>query len=325
MHPVVPYYEPLVFKPIYQQRVWGGRALASRYDRVLPEAEAPYGESWEISDRPGDESRVVAGPEEVVGRTLGELWRSDDVGLRESIFGLGAPGEGPFPLLCKILDARERLSLQVHPPAAVARELGGEPKTEMWFVAEAEPGAELIVGLKAGVTREAFAAALAAGSAEDLVHHLPVKAGDFLFIPSGRLHAIGAGLQIFEIQQNSDTTYRVFDWNRVGLDGQPRQLHLEESLRCIDFDDVTPGVGVPNGTLLVEAPEFRVERHRNSVVSLPEKQACLVTVIEGPAHLGEFGRPFSEGDFFLVPAHWHEAKRLIGDGGEIEVLLTTWP
>ncbi len=148
----------------------------------------------------------------------------------------------PFPLLIKLLDARETLSLQVHPPAAKAKELGGEPKTEMWYVAAAEPRSELFVGLKRGVTREQFEAQLAAGTVAECFHRVPVTAGDAMFLPSGRVHALGGGLVIFEIQQNSDTTYRVFDWNRVGLDGKPRELHVPQSLASIDFQDfVLPG------------------------------------------------------------------------------------
>ena len=158
----------------------------------------------------------------------------------EILGGAAAADDGRFPLLCKILDARERLSLQVHPPAH-ARHLG-DPKTEMWYIAAAEPGAELFVGLKAGVTRKAFEEAVADGTVAGCFHRIPSTAGDAMFLPSGRVHAIGAGLVIFEIQQNSDTTFRVHDWNRVGLDGKPRQLHVEESLASIDFADVEPAL-----------------------------------------------------------------------------------
>src|SRR5687767_1695966 len=148
-----------------------------------------------------------------------------------------APG-GRFPLLCKILDAREKLSLQVHPPSPAL----GEPKTEMWYIARADAGAQLYVGLKRGVTRHDFERALQGGTVEECFHTIPVRTGDTMFLPSGRVHAIGAGLVIFEIQQNSDTTFRVFDWNRVGLDGRPRDLHVAESLQSIDFDDVEPSL-----------------------------------------------------------------------------------
>ena len=157
------------------------------------------------------------------------------------ILGEAKPAaEGRFPLLCKILDAREKLSLQVHPPTSKALELKGEPKTEMWYITDATPGASLYVGLKSGVTRAEFEQKIADGSVADCFHRIPVKAGDTMFLPSGRVHAIGDGLVIFEIQQNSDTTYRVFDWNRVGLDGKPRELHIAQSLASIDFNDFEP-------------------------------------------------------------------------------------
>jgi len=141
-----------------------------------------------------------------------------------------------------LLDAREKLSLQVHPPAHKAAALGGEPKTEMWYIADAAPDADLFVGLKRGVTRAEFEQKISTGEVAGCFHRVPVKRGDAMFLPSGRVHAIGAGLVIFEIQQNSDTTYRVFDWNRVGLDGKPRELHVPQSLASIDFDDFEPAL-----------------------------------------------------------------------------------
>jgi mannose-6-phosphate isomerase len=160
---------------------------------------------------------------------------------RAELLGGAAPAAGGrFPLLCKLLDAHEQLSLQVHPPPRLAHL--GDPKTEMWFIAAAASDAELFVGLRPGVTRESFERAVADGRCADCFHRVPVRAGDVMFLPSGRVHAIGAGLVIFEIQQNSDTTFRVYDWDRVGLDGQPRPLHVLESLESIDFADVEPGL-----------------------------------------------------------------------------------
>jgi mannose-6-phosphate isomerase len=318
MNPVVPFSEPLVFGSIYQERVWGGRELEREFRRALPNG-GTYGESWEISDRPGAESRVIRGPSELVGKTLGELWDAEDVELRESIFGVQKTETDHFPLLIKILDARDRLSLQVHPPEAEAASLGGEPKTEMWVVATADPGASLYLGVKPGVSRESFAGALADGTVEGCVQRVPAAAGDFFFIPSGRLHAIGAGLTIFEIQQNSDTTYRVYDW------GRPRELHVEESLRCIDFADTVPERGRQRGSLLVDCGHFRVDRHTNSVISLPENRAAIVTVVTGAVRIERKGGPlFRRGDSFLVPALWSGAKRLVADQGEATVLVTTW-
>jgi len=245
----------LRFAPIYQERVWGGRALADSLGRELP-AGHPIGESWEIVDRPEAQSCVAGGPWH--GRTLRNLLERETAAL----MGPHWKASTPFPILVKWLDARERLSLQVHPPEAVAKKLGGEPKTENWYVAESAPGGALIAGLKRGVTREKFDTALREQKLEPLVHRFPVHRGESLFVPSGRLHAIDAGLLILEIQQNSDTTYRVYDWGRVGLDGKPRQLHVAESLQCIDFSDIEPAT-IPAGkgeTILAECPHFKIRR-----------------------------------------------------------------
>ena len=225
---------PFIFRPIFKDRIWGGRELERLFAKKIP-AGKPIGESWEISDRPGDASVIANGP--LAGKDLRWLMENHTA---EILGGAKPAADGRFPLLCKILDAREKLSLQVHPPASKAAELHGEPKTEMWFIADAAPDASLYVGLKRGVTRAAFEKKIADGSVADCFHRIPVRAGDTMFLPSGRVHAIGDGLVIFEIQQNSDTTYRVFDWNRTGLDGKPRELHIAQSLASIDFNDFEP-------------------------------------------------------------------------------------
>ena len=225
---------PLAFHPIFKERIWGGRELEKLYGKKIPAGKL-IGESWEISDRPGDESIVANGP--FAGKSLRWLMENH---AAEILGGAKPAARGRFPLLCKILDAREKLSLQVHPPASKAAELKGEPKTETWFIADAAPGAELFVGLKNGVTRAEFEKRISDGSVAECFHRVPVCAGNVMFLPSGRVHAIGAGLVIFEIQQNSDTTYRVFDWNRVGLDGKPRELHIPQSLESVDFNDFQP-------------------------------------------------------------------------------------
>ena len=287
----------MVFEPIYKERVWGGRQLETDLGRELPEAETPFGEAWEIVDRPDDRGRVAAG--EHAGRTLQELWTEQ----REELFGAGLEGAGPdFPMLLKILDARRHLSVQVHPPAPVAAELGGEAKTEMWYVLAADPGAKLFVGVKEGVTRESFERAVEEGRTEETLHVLEPEVGEFLFIPSGRLHAIGAGLVLFEMQQNSDTVYRVFDWNRVGLDGAPRELHTEEALRCIDFRDEAPSMGEADGERLVDCEHFRVERWQlkpGAPRGGGEPRFALYTVVEGTVSCG--ASTFDPGDSFLLP------------------------
>ncbi len=226
---------PLTFQPIFKERIWGGRNLATLYAKALP-PERRIGESWEISDRPGDESVIARGP--LQGKTLHWLMEQCPAEL------LGPRRKMPprFPLLIKIIDARETLSLQVHPPPDKAAPLGGEPKTEMWYVAQAGPGAELFAGLKKGVSRAEFESKLARQTVAECFHRIPVKPGDAMFLPSGRVHALGAGTVIFEIQQNSDTTYRVFDWNRLDEHGQGRELHVEQSLASIDFADIEPSL-----------------------------------------------------------------------------------
>jgi mannose-6-phosphate isomerase len=168
----------------------------------------------------------------------------------------------PFPLLVKWLDCSERLSLQVHPPADVAPLLHGEPKTENWYVAHSVPGASLFVGLKSGVTPERFKAKLADNTAEELVNKVAVTSGDSVLVRSGQVHAIDAGNLILEIQQNSDTTYRLYDWGRVGLDGRPRELHVEESLRSILWNEGPPDLvrAAPTSGTIASCDEFSIRR-----------------------------------------------------------------
>ncbi len=301
--------QPLVFEPLFMERVWGGRRLEQLYGKKLPPG-ARIGESWELVDREEAQSVVHDGP--LRGLTLHELWTEH----RAAVFGenLGANDGGRFPLLVKILDAQEKLSLQVHPPAAVAEELHGEPKTEMWYLAHAEAGAELYAGLAEPTDRAHFEEALHEGRAAELVHRLSVETGDTIFIPSGRIHAIGAGCLIVEIQQNSDTTYRVFDWNRVGLDGKPRALHVAQSLRATDFGDVRPSPQPPvfgAGGTLVDCPFFRVEKwtlegHPRNALENTGGRFAIFTCLEGEAECA--GLTFKPGDFFLVPANLTTAE-----------------
>lgn len=287
--------EPITFSPLYMTRIWGGRSLETTYSRTLPDAQ-PYGESWEMSDREHEQSFVNEGP--YAGHSLHDLWSNH----RDEIFGAGLTGER-FPLLIKILDARDDLSIQVHPPRAVSDELGGEPKTEMWYVADCDPGAKLYVGFKDGVTREDFRISLEDGTVAEKVHAITPHPGQSIFIPSGRLHAIGAGFLIYEIQQNSDTTYRVFDWNRLGLDGQPRDLHVEKSMRSIDFDDLEPGMDEADGPVIAQCEHFVVEEHEvpsGASIANPGDRFSILTIVSGQLTSGE-GRSFRAGDFLLLP------------------------
>jgi mannose-6-phosphate isomerase len=230
---------PLIFKPIYKEYLWGGSRIPAAYGRAG--APAVCAESWEISAHPDGESAVASGP--FAGRSLASLVA--DFG--PTLLGSRATDATRFPLLFKLIDARDRLSVQVHPNAANAALSGGEPKTEMWVVLERAPGAILYAGLAEGVTPASLRAALADGTADAQLVRLPVEPGQALFIPGGLVHAIGAGCLIYEVQQSSNTTYRLFDWNRTGADGKPRQLHIEESFKTIGWalrppQMVTPAV-----------------------------------------------------------------------------------
>ena len=293
--------DPITFTPLYMERVWGGRELESVYQRKLPTADQPYGEAWEIVDREAEQSVVDHGP--FAGIPLHDLWTKH----RTAIFGAGYESSGDrFPILLKILDAREDLSVQVHPPAKLAASLGGEPKTEMWFISQCDPGAKLHVGLRRGVTHDEFERALARGGVEDLIHTVEPQPGESIFIPSGRVHAIGAGFLIHEIQQNSDTTYRVFDWNRLGLDGRPRELHVEKSLASIDFDDFEPAMDRPQGNTLAACPFFRTDYHSlaagDTFSALDPDHFVIVSLLDGSLASAD-GRMFHKGDTLLLPAH----------------------
>lgn len=305
---------PLTFQPLFKERIWGGRRLEQLYQKTLP-AAVPVGESWEISDRPGDESLVTNGP--FAGKSLAWLMKNHT----DELLGSAQPRGDRFPLLVKILDAQDKLSLQVHPPAAQAARLHGEPKTELWYIAHAAPGAELFVGLKRGVTRTEFEQKISTGSLAECFHRVQVKRGDAMFLPSGRVHAIGAGLVIFEIQQNSDTTYRVFDWNRTGLDGKPRDLHLAESLASIDFTDFEPGliqealVHGPNYATraLINTHLFKVGEVtlRSGDYHLPRQpKPQIIGLLEGGVSVtgGEHTVELRPGQFCLLPACLRTAR-----------------
>jgi mannose-6-phosphate isomerase len=297
---------PLTFRPIFKERVWGGRNLQRLYNKPLPPG-VPIGESWEISDRPGDASVIANGP--LAGTDLHWLMEHHS----KELLGDAPSANGRFPLLIKILDAEETLSLQVHPPAHKASELGGEAKTEMWYIADAKPRAELFVGLKRGVTRDEFERKTKSGEVTDCFHRVSAKQGDIMFLPSGRVHAIGGGLVIFEIQQNSDTTYRVFDWNRVGLDGKPRALHIAESLASIDFEDFEPAIisssasEASSATPLVNCPLFKVDLRRaqkGGTIHFDTGNLRIMGLLTGRATLsgGKESVEIGPGGFCLIPA-----------------------
>ena len=293
---------PLIFEPLAMERVWGGHRFATLLGKSIPHG-ASIGELWEMVDRPEAQSVVHNGP--LKGKTLHELWTSH----RSEIFGARHQSNPSprFPLLIKLLDARERLSVQVHPPVSRAEELGGEPKTECWYFLHAAPGASIYAGLKKGVTRADFESALKSGDVEETLHRASSQTGESIFIPSGRLHSIGEGLVIVEVQQNSDTTYRVFDWNRNGLDGNPRELHIEQSMASIDFDDFEPALTPASARVVADCPYFVVTKHDLSspLVITAADDFSIITCLTGEIKCD--GVTLKPGFFMLVPASLKKA------------------
>lgn len=229
---------PLTFEPVLKEYIWGGRNLEKILGRQLPAGKG-IAESWEIAAHPNGDVTVCNGP--LAGQSLAALHAQ----YGEALAGRNAAWasrRGRFPLLVKLLDAHRKLSVQVHPGDEYARAHEGDElgKSEMWVVLNAAPGAAVILGVQPGATRAQFRDAIAAGELERWLHYLPVGAGDFICVPAGSLHAILGGLLIAEIQQNSDTTYRVYDWNRTDGQGNPRALHVDKALDVIDFAQVAP-------------------------------------------------------------------------------------
>jgi mannose-6-phosphate isomerase len=307
--------QPLVFEPIFMERVWGGRRLESIYGKRVPSA-ALIGESWEIVDRPEAQSVVHEGP--LRGLTLHTLWCKH----REVIFGKVADAPR-FPILAKLLDAQENLSLQVHPPAEIAGKLGGESKSELWYIANAAPKARLYAGVKKGTTRELFANALERGTPEKHLHALDVKAGDAIFLPSGRMHALGAGNLIVEIQENSDTTYRIYDWNRGKKGRAPREMHIAQAMQCIDFTDIAPALLRPKDEALVRHALFEIDKwllETEREIAEPGRFA-IVICLTGELECAR--RQFGPGDFFLVPAQLEDrVVRPIGENVSLLRIIT---
>ena len=251
---------PLVFAPVYKDLMWGGKMLGPVLGRDLPKTELPIGESWEIVDREDDMSIVSAG--ELKGKSISELISEYGKEL------MGDKFEGDrFPLLVKIIDAGKRLSLQVHPNEAACEIIGGtaEPKTEMWYIIDVEKDAKIIAGLNSGVKEKEFKTDMSSTDVEKHLQVFDAKKRDSYFIQASKIHAIGAGNLLLEIQQNSDTTYRVSDWGRVDDKGNSRELHVEKALQCIDFNDDEGGMIDWDGKEIAErklvdnCPFFKVD------------------------------------------------------------------
>jgi mannose-6-phosphate isomerase len=271
--------------------------------------ESDYAESWEICDHGADQTTVASGP--FRGWGLNRLVR----GHAHDLLGVHA-GLPQFPLLIKFLDAHDRLSVQVHPDDELARVFVPEErgKAEAWVILAAEPNSAIYAGLKSGVDEAALRLALARGTVEDCLNRLPVAAGDCLNIPAGTVHAIGEGVLLAEVQQSSDLTFRLFDWNRLGTDGKPRPVHVEEAVACVDFaggpvEKVKPVAIATAGAAaewLVKCPHFTIHRYSLSKpVTIADDRRCHVLMgLHGSFRCaaGEFSEPVTVGETVLVPA-----------------------
>jgi mannose-6-phosphate isomerase len=300
----IPLCQPVRFRPLSRSFVWGGRRLTTLLGKQHL-AEQTIAESWEIVDHGDSQSRVIGGPME--GMTLHEL-----VTLHgQSLLGIDFP-QATFPLLFKYLDCQQNLSVQVHPDDQQAARLDPpcRGKTEAWVVLEAEPESRVYAGLKQGVRRDELQTALQQGNMESILHWFEPNVGDCILIPAGTVHAIGAGLLIAEIQQTSDITYRLFDWDRMGDDGRPRELHLEAGLEVVDFqaEPCQPQTPIPGASpqeeTLVHCPGFVLDRItlESPTVIGGDDHCRILSVLAGEVTVGKEVMTLTRGETCLLPA-----------------------
>jgi mannose-6-phosphate isomerase len=297
---------PLRFQPIFRRYLWGGRRLGTVLNKPIGD-ESDYAESWELVDRGADQSVISNGP--LSGTTLGQLVREHG----EELLGLHHP-QVRFPLLVKLLDAHTQLSVQVHPDDAHAALLSPPDfgKTEAWVILAAEPGSYLYAGLRRGFDRHALEREISRGTCELCLHRVEPRVGDCFFLEAGTVHALGPGLLVAEIQQSSDTTYRLYDWNRLGPDGKPRALHVDQGLEVTNFDAGPVHPCQPQSTdqtfveRLVSSEKFILDRRRiDAPQSLGGDDRChIMMVIEGTATISgdPSQQPLHAGDVALLPA-----------------------
>ncbi|ASV95412.1 MULTISPECIES: mannose-6-phosphate isomerase, class I [Enterococcus] len=298
--------EPMFLKPVFQEKIWGGSRLKSVFGFDIPNDK--IGEDWAISAHPHGVSVVENG--EFKGQKLDDLWKE-----HKELFG--HPTEPVFPLLIKILDAEDELSVQVHPDDAYGMKHEGElGKTECWYIIDAEPGAEIIYGHHAK-TREELAEMIKEGRWDDLLKKVPVKKGDFFYVPSGTIHAIGKGIMILETQQSSDTTYRVYDYDRKDASGQKRELHIQQSIDVTTVPAKTPELqikevrkGQSSIVTYLETEFFNVYEWDIKGITSFKKQApyTLATVIDGAGELIVDNQTYllEKGTSFILPNEINE-------------------
>jgi mannose-6-phosphate isomerase len=301
---------PLLFEPFLRPMVWGGRRLGTVLHRPLLDSQS-YGESWEVSDHASHRSRVAQG--RFHGHTLRDLMEQRPRELLGSAAGVYAT----FPWLIKFLDCHDWLSVQVHPDEDAVRRLwpGEGSKTEAWFVLAADPGSRIYAGLREGVDERTVRQALAQGQVADCLHQFVPRPGDCVFLPAGTVHAVGGGVLMAEVQQTSDATFRLYDWDRRDAKGQKRQLHIEEALASIHWKqgpvqpmsvaDFAGGTSRDLRMPLVECRYFRmeyVEQNRSFTVGGQRLQAVIVVKGEGWLRTAETEERLMPGHVWVLPA-----------------------
>ena len=316
---------PMTFNPVYKDYPWGGSRIPETFQRDVP--DGIYAESWEISDHDDGMSIVANGS--LKGKTIREILQESPKEI------MGSTVEGTkFPLLIKLIDAKQKLSVQVHPNDQTAAQFGGEAKTEMWYLLGDNP-TQVYCGLNDGVTKESFRQAVADGTSGDTMRPVPVEKDSAVFVRGGRVHAIDDGCLILEIQQNSNTTYRIYDWDRMGNDGKPRELHIEQAINVINWNDhenplVEPKVLVDTDTFqcldVLKCEYFQLEKLTFSAplkVPMSGKTFHALFVAEGKATIEWKGGSLSApaGTSILVPA----ALPAYTLDGNATVLRTTVP
>lgn len=311
---------PFKFTPVYKDYLWGGSRIPKVFNRNMP--EGVYAESWEISTHPDGATAIANGS--LAGKTLGDLLPDH----KAEILGSHVKGDD-FPLLIKLIDARDKLSVQVHPNDGNADDVNGDPKTEMWYFLEGDADAQIYCGLKPGIGKEEFLQAMENKTFADILQSIPAEPGDAVFVPGGRVHAIGTGCLILEIQQNSNTTYRLYDWDRTDANGNSRELHIDKALQVIDWENNGDPHCDVHGTTIQSCEYFQLDRHELSEeTAFPNLgksfQALFIDKGEGIIRWADGEEKLSLGQSWLVPAALGDFE-IIPEDGPVTVLRTTIP
>ncbi len=311
---------PLRMSPVYKDYLWGGSRIPKLYNRNQP--DGIYAESWEISTHPDGATTIANGP--LAGKTLGDLLPEH----KDELLGTHVKGDD-FPLLIKLIDARDTLSVQVHPNDDNAAAVDGDPKTEMWYFLEGDGSAQIYCGLKPGIGKEEFQQAMENKTFAETLQSIPAQKGEAVFVPGGCVHAIGAGCLILEIQQNSNTTYRIYDWDRTDADGNARDLHIDKALQVIDWENNADPRCEVRGTTIESCEYFQLDRHElTEETAFPNLgksfHALFIAEGSGVIRWADGEEKLAAGQSWLVPAGLGDYE-IIPEGPSLTLLQTIIP